>query len=310
MCVSSHYYLLLEQSYSSDTVYWLCVIDILGMFSTDRSSKYGWGAMRLVSITLFCLYYFNLDGIIENYRYLSYVIIGGSGAIVNVNNKPNGKIYNMILLLICGINIGIDIYIYDAIVIVYLIKTMGGDFFASKLDTIEWQISGIFALLIAILSLFLMDDIIVEYCRIFLVLFFMQIFCEYGDNHYEKYVFFRHRYSFEIIHLLILFNLPNCTNIEKKLVILDLVACSAYRVFNYTIIVIVKLYVNDYFISMPRMILYYLRGFLYGKFMFEIHENGALYFWLHIRLCTSVYLYIYIYTYTSMSLLNGSYSCI
>ena len=233
------------------------------MFSSDRGQKYGWGALRLVSLTVACLCHFDptlkLVGI--STRWISFVLLGGIGAIVNV--KITHPTYNMMLLLICGVAIAFDLR-YDATMAIYLFKTLGGDFIAGKLDTAEWQISGIFSMTVAVLCAISSHTVVNDYGRIFSLLFVMQVFCEYGDNHFERYKFFRHRYSFELIHTLILFNLPKITESELRVLLMDLIACSAYRTFNYFIIVVRKLIASDFFISAPRMLLYHIRGYLQG----------------------------------------------
>lgn len=234
------------------------------MFSTDRSNKYGWGAIRLVALTAGCIRYFdpNLILVGTNMRWLSFVLLGGIGAVVNVSIIS--PMYNMLLLALCGIAIGFDLQ-SDATMAIYLFKTLGGDFIAGKLDTLEWQISGIFAFIVAVSCAVLSETVMKDYGRIFSLLFAMQVLCEYGDNHWERFKFFRHRYSFELIHTLILFNLPAITEAELRVILMDLIACSAYRSSNYAIIVLRKLLASDFLISAPRMALYHIRGFLQGK---------------------------------------------
>lgn len=238
------------------------------MFSSDRGQKYGWGALRLLSLTIAFLCYFDrsLKVVGASTRWISFVLLGGIGAIVNV--KITHPIYNMMLLLICGGAIVFDLQ-YDATMAIYLFKTLGGDFIAGKLDTLEWQISGVFSMTVAASCAIFSQTVVNDYGRIFPLLFVMQVFCEYGDNHFERFKFFRHRYSFELIHTLILFNLPGMTVPELRVLLMDLIACSAYRTFNYAIIVVRKLIASDFFISAPRMILYHIRGYLQGTYISE-----------------------------------------
>ena len=163
---------------------------------------------------------------------------GTIGAVVNVNIVS--PTCNICLLLLCGIAIGLDLR-HDATMAIYLFKTLGGDFIAGKLDTLEWKISGIFAFVIAALCAILSDGVAKDYGRIFSILFLMQVFCEYGDNHWERFKFFRHRYSFELIHTAILFNLPGMREKELRVLLMDLIACAAYRSSNYSIIRIRRL---------------------------------------------------------------------
>jgi hypothetical protein len=94
------------------------------MFSADRSKKYGWGALRLLTLTLTCLYFFdpNLHLISSNKRYLCYILLGGLGAIVNVNIVS--PTCNMGLLLVCGLAIAFDLRL-DPTMAIYLFKTLG-----------------------------------------------------------------------------------------------------------------------------------------------------------------------------------------
>jgi hypothetical protein len=236
------------------------------MFSADRGNKYGWGSLRLVTLTALFLFYLdrNLLLVGTKFRWLSFILLGGIGAVVNVNIiSPTG---NILLLLVCGAAIMLDLQ-FDATMAIYLSKTLCGDYIAGKLDTLEWKISGIFAVVVATSCAILSETVIKEYGRITLLLFVMQVFCEYGDNHFERFKFFRHRYSFELIHTLILFTLPGMTNSELRVILMDLIACSAYRSSNYTIIVLRKLIASDFLVTAPRMILYHIRGYLQGTYL-------------------------------------------
>jgi hypothetical protein len=210
-----------------------------------------------------CIFYFDHNLVLTGVhnRYLSFILLGGIGAIVNV--KIISPLWNMFLLLVCGLAIGCDLQ-YDATMAVYLFKTLGGDFIAGKLDTLEWKLSGIFAFICAASCALYSRTAISEYGRVFPILFLMQVICEYGDNHYEHLTFFRHRYSFEVIHTLLLFTLPSITKSEIKVILLDLIACSGYRFFNYLIICIRKIVASDILISAPRMFLFHLRGYFHG----------------------------------------------
>lgn len=94
------------------------------MFSEDRSKKYGWGSLRLLSLTLACIFHFdrNLALIGMNKRCLSFILLGGIGAVVNV--KIISPTLNIALLLVCGLAIAWDLQ-YDATMAIYLSKTLG-----------------------------------------------------------------------------------------------------------------------------------------------------------------------------------------
>ena len=236
------------------------------MFSIDRGNKYGWCSLRLVTLTTLCLYHFDRDLLLvgTKFRWLSFALLGGIGAVVNVNIISPAR--NILLLLICGAAIMFDLQ-FDATMAIYLSKTLCGDYIAGKLDTLEWKLSGIFAVLVATSCAILLDTAMKDYGRITLLLFAMQVFCEYGDNHFERFKFFRHRYSFELIHTLILFNLPGMSILELRVILMDLIACSAYRSSNYIIIVVRKLIASDLLVTAPRMILYHIRGYLQGTYL-------------------------------------------
>ena len=64
------------------------------------------------------------------------------------------------------------------------------------------------------------------------------MFCEYGDAHYEHWVFFRHRFSYEAASLAALFLLPRGLAREELLVVqFDLFICWCYRLANAALVV-------------------------------------------------------------------------
>jgi hypothetical protein len=203
-------------------------------FNSDRFSKYGWGSLRLLVVTLVCFQYHPISWDLMAGRWVVPCVVGALGAVVNVNQRFPAL--NILLLAFCGAGIIWDVLHHDVALVVYLFKTMGGDFFAGKLDTAEWKLSGLFALGFAAVCYFLLDDFVKQFGRIFLVLFVGQVFCEYGDNRYESIIFFRHRFSFEVLSLLLFFGLPNMSPLELQVSLMDLVACLFYRVGNFAII--------------------------------------------------------------------------
>jgi len=206
-----------------------------GKFSSDRYSKYGWGTLRLLIVTLLCVMSHSDSWDLIWGRWFVPCLVGSIGAFVNVNLAH--PVFNLMLLALCGVAIILDVQYYDAALIVYWFKTLGGDYFAGKLDTLEGKLSGLFACCFAALSLYPFDHVVLSYGRIWLILFLGQIFCNYGDNHYESLTFFRHRYSYELLSMLLFFGFPTMTHMERRVALLDLIVCISYRATNFIIVV-------------------------------------------------------------------------
>eukprot|EP01129_Flabellula_baltica_P001100 TRINITY_DN11011_c0_g1_i1.p1 TRINITY_DN11011_c0_g1~~TRINITY_DN11011_c0_g1_i1.p1 ORF type:complete len:231 (-),score=-8.48 TRINITY_DN11011_c0_g1_i1:472-1164(-) len=215
----------------------------LGKFSNDRKWKYGFGTCRLVIITILIVYlHINTYQRITHYNYIDvyfyYILFGIIGAIINVEIfKQN---YNFLLLTIGTIITLFQILNKGSVVMVYFSKTVLGDLIAGKLDTMEWYVFAVLVLLGVLICIFILDtySIYLTYIRIFLFLFLIQLICEWGDNYWEKFNFFRYRYSFEFFTIGLLLCLPNITPDELYVIVLDLVACCSYRGSNFIIICI------------------------------------------------------------------------
>ena len=212
------------------------------MFSEDRQKKYGYGVIRLIMVILFSFIWNEpapLDSIVtylKSKRWFMHAYIGSIGALVNVSVL--GFVSNLIVLGVAGVLCVSDIIRFDCCIVVILVKTCSGDFFAGKLDTLEWKLV-LFFILFALLpfSLYVENDLtatLVRFGRILGVLFCVQLFCEYGDNHYENYRFFRYRYSFELCNILIILLLP-LRDYELTIIQHDLVICLFYRLSNFCV---------------------------------------------------------------------------
>jgi hypothetical protein len=241
-------------------------------FSSDRFYKYGFGLLRL-----FCLVCFAFavapsgpEGspgpaeafaeYLRSWRWLGHAFIGTIGAVVNVSVVSFSA--NMGLLLTAGAFCVWDVRAHDLSIVVYLMKTMGGDFFAGKLDTREWRLVLFFVFGLlgpAALLLFPRPEQSQEqglgqegpaspeaYLRILLLLFCLQLFCEYGDAHLEHFKFFRHRYSYEVTGLALLLLVPLARH-ELLVVQFDMVICLFYRLSNLSIIVVINAYLSRLF---------------------------------------------------------------
>jgi hypothetical protein len=242
-------------------------------FTEDRKNKYFWGCLRLAFVAALAFTFESWGRIataiatstnindgsfplsdellvpcqryLTSNRWMLHVYLGVMGATVNVNYFPT--FVNLVLLMIAGLFIVRDLYIFsDVAIVVYLAKTMGGDYFAGKLDTIEWKLVLLYTFLfvtpLAVLCTNAptvsaqLQSLVSTYGRIFLVMFGVQFFCEYGDAHLEYLTFFRYRYSFELATIAMLALIPTMTAAELDVVRFDLVICLFYRVGNYGVI--------------------------------------------------------------------------
>jgi hypothetical protein len=204
----------------------------------DRLIKYGFGFIRL-SILIFSMMYFdkdlNLNILLENHRYLFYILVASYGACVNVE-IINPKLEIFLLILAAGM--GFNDLRYDFTVLLYMTKTLIPDFFANKLDRGIWKfilISSISSV-IACCYIFGSENSIFKLINIWIVLAITQLFCELGDEHLESYAFFRHRYSFEFSMFLVwMFFLPMSKfgDEERRFFYFDIIASLSYRFFGF-----------------------------------------------------------------------------
>lgn len=187
---------------------------------------------------------------VQGGRWLAHLVVGGFGAVVNVEVLPVWA--NLGLLAVAGYLCVTDVLTHDVAMAVVLAKTMGGDFFAGKLDTLEWKaVLGFTFCAFGPLAV-LKDSALVTgmagtaesgagevlrtYGRLFPIVWLIQLVCEWGDGAWERFVFFRHRYSFEAFNLALLLLLPRMTSAERTVVQVDLVVCLGYRLSNTVLI--------------------------------------------------------------------------
>jgi hypothetical protein len=217
---------------------------------TDRFQKYAYGVLRLSLIFAILTYTIfpsssSTSSLLATSSYLPYlprwigcVYLGAIGAPINTNlyNLP----LHLLLLLLGGLYCLYDLFVYqDYILLIYLFKTFTGDYLTGKLDTIEWKVVLLF-LYGFLLPLFLFYDPsfshnALSYLKIFLLLFLIQFICEYGDNYYEHYLFFRHRYSYELFNLLTVLLVP-LAPYELTIIQFDILICLFYRISNALLI--------------------------------------------------------------------------
>jgi hypothetical protein len=156
--------------------------------------------------------------------------------------------------------------------LIYLVKTFGGDYFAGKLDTKEWKLVLLFVFgFLSPAVYFLNSDsygLVSKHARITFVLFVIQLFCEFGDNRLEHWTFFRHRYSYEVANLLVLFALPNPQPHETAVIQLDLFICLFYRISNFVII----LARTDKLYTILKYLIFKVHGWLIGVTVMNVTD--------------------------------------
>ena len=250
-------------------------------FTNDRFWKYGSGIFRLLGLLLLAIFvvpsFQNIatTALIDYWnskRFIGHMYIGIIGAMVNVNLFDFQS--NMVLLLVAGGFCVWDVLHFDYSTLIYVTKTFGGDYFASKLDTTEWKLALCFAFGVLLPAMWYLEAgdafPLHQYVRIFAILFVVQLICEYGDNHLEQFTFFRHRYSFEVANLFILLVLHLQPH-ELLVIHVDLVACLFYRISNFTIIAI-KLDALEMFSNLLKMIAFRVYGLVHGVRMVNVTD--------------------------------------
>ena len=209
------------------------------MFTEDRLSKYRAGLFRLSALALFSFWSFPW-----NYtwlRFFGHAYIGSIGAAVNVKILPFWQ--NLMLLLGAAAIVIWELWYWgrqrgDYSIIVYLVKTFGGDFLAGKLDTPEWKLVLLFVSITAPTTYLLFGTSqFPSLSRVTAALFLVQLICEVGDAHFEHWTFFRHRYSFEVLTLGLLLGV-SWSQLEIIPIQIDIVICCFYRASNLAIIIL------------------------------------------------------------------------
>lgn len=215
----------------------------------DRKIKYGIGTIRL-SLLIIIFYWIencSLDTFIR--LGVRYGLFGIGGGLLNLHKlSPRCE-----LLILCVL---ISNFIHEyvscsngsrhTVLFMYVFKTVIGDALAGKLDNKIWFKSVIITLILwtVLSSQSLLPNIfqVIEMCYQELLIFgshlLLHCLCEMGDNYYEKNVFFRHRYSYEIccvILYLLYSNTNDYDNLSTSTLLLfvDMYASLLYRVTNF-----------------------------------------------------------------------------
>lgn len=221
---------------------------------TDRKIKYGIGTVRLSLLMIIFYWVENRNLYIFTVLGIRYGLFGIGGGLLNLHILASR--YELLILCVLISNFVHEcVYCSSSsrrtILFLYLLKTVIGDAFAGKLDNVIWFKSFVIVLIVwtvlssqRIISLLVLPNIlqVIEmfYQELFIFgshLFFHWL-CEMGDNRYEKYVFFRHRYSYEI-SCVILYLIGNKNNNDDTLssstllLFADMFASLLYRVTNY-----------------------------------------------------------------------------
>lgn len=131
------------------------------------------------------------------------------------------------------------------------------------MDTKEWKLVLFFIFGLLLPFLFIYDHyfqlIYFKYIKITTILFIIQLICETGDNYYEQFIFFRHRYSYEFFNLCCLLFIP-LEDYELRIIQFDMLICLFYRISNTFFI----LYNSDYLSTYLKLIGFQLHGFIIG----------------------------------------------
>lgn len=218
----------------------------------DRKIKYGIGTIRLLLLIILFYWVENCSLDIFTDLGLRYGLFGIGGGLLNLH-KFSARCE---LLILCAL---ISNFVYEyvssssssrrTILFMYFLKTVIGDALAGKLDNITWFKSVVIVLILwTVLSsqrlipllpnIFQVIEMFYQELFIFGSHLFFHFLCEIGDNYYEKNVFFRHRYSYEIscvILYLICYTNNNYGTLSTSTLLLfaDMFASLLYRVTNY-----------------------------------------------------------------------------
>lgn len=218
----------------------------------DRKIKYGIGTIRLSLLIIIFYWAENCSLYIFTDLGMRYGLFGIGGGLLNLHKfSPRWE-----LLILCAL---ISNFVYEyvscssssrrTILFMYFLKTVIGDGLAGKLDNITWfKCVVIVSMLWTVLSSQLLIPLLPNIFQV-IEMFYQELFifgshlffhclCEVGDNYYEKIVFCRHRYSYEI-SCVILYLMCNTNNnygtlsTSTLLLFADMFASLLYRVTNY-----------------------------------------------------------------------------
>ncbi len=208
---------------------------------SDRLQKYGFGTIRLF-LLLLLLMRLQPSAQTRWNSLINYGIFGVGGALLNLHALST--IYQIFILVILGTSF-VKQYLSGpgAVLVLYFLKTVVGDWCAGKLDQKLWFRSLTVAAVIWVaLSQFaaLLPDgqelvqILREHVIIFCLHAFCHFLCETGDNSYEDIKFFRHRYTYDLLSLLLFVTYNySSSSYNRELVICDMIASLSYRFTNF-----------------------------------------------------------------------------
>lgn len=213
----------------------------------DRKIKYGIGTLRLSLLIIIFYWIENCSLDVFIYVGLRYGMFGIGGGLLNLH-----KLSHRCELLILCVLIGNFVHEYVScssssrhkVLFIYFLKTVIGDGLAGKLDNKTWFKSIVIVLILwTVLSsqrmvsllpnIYQVTEMFYQELFIFGSHLFLHCLCEIGDNYYEKNVFFRHRYSYEISCVILYLVCNNNTNTSSLLLFADMFASLLYRVTNY-----------------------------------------------------------------------------
>ena len=229
--------------------------------SKDRWVKFSHGLPRLLAVMLLLAFlqpsefgqYFS-----HIHECLLMMAIGAVGACTNVLHcSPLTNLTLVVLIAAPTIaHIMIQMAQGDRTILVFALKTALGDFLAGKIDSPLYSIlfgicilglfPAIFLTMLALNPEYQMTSIWIPYHRVFPALFLIQFTSELGDRKLERFVFFRHRYCFELLTLSLCLALSlgpysPMSHLEFRAIATDLVSCVFYRATNALIILAVRL---------------------------------------------------------------------
>jgi len=211
---------------------------------TDRLHKYGFGTVRLLFLLVFFTLFLEVQTLFNTTLVLSYGIFGFGGALLNLHVLSTGyQLVTLVLLILTFLtHLFLSLSASRLVVVMYLLKTIGGDGLAGKLDQTVWFRSlGIVLVLWTLLShnpfLPILPDLVslVEMLQPNLIVFSLHLIChwicELGDNLYENVAFCRYRYTYELSCIFL--TLADNSQINMELVLVDIIASFTYRFTNF-----------------------------------------------------------------------------
>jgi len=215
-------------------------------FKSDRIYKYGIGTFRLLFLLLAFNYFVgvNIHGLFGGTTLFSYVLFGIGVALLNLHflSTTYQLVVLVLLILTFLVHLIMSVPSKRLVLVMYLLKTIGGDGLAGKLDQRVW-----FRSLGIVLGLWLLLSYnpffpvlpglvtLLEMLRPYLTVFSLHLIChwicEVGDNLFENVAFCRYRYTYELTSIFLIF--VDKSQINAELVLVDMIASLSYRFTNF-----------------------------------------------------------------------------